>query len=318
MLSSLRLLILENPKTEHVIKNIGSLDKRRLKSWYQEACDLPSDLHAILDLFIWCCTEGEYAADTQDPRIFSNVFEKKAEEVALTKETLANLYFSHKTLFKESCNLLNKEIGAPLFIVFEGLDGSGKSTQIEILKSKLKLMGRKVHVTAEPTNSATGGLIRDTLSNNYKREPTELASLFLTDRISHNVNPAWGIQKILSEGTDVICDRYYYSSFAYQGLGTDLKWIIDMNLNCPEIMKPDLCIYLDVDPHRCKTRVDSERAHLEIFENDEDVMNKTRTQFLEIFKLLNETENIRIVDANRPANIVADEILTIVMNLSRR
>lgn len=315
MLSNLKLLVLENPTVEFVLEQLDSLDKNRLESWYEKSTHTVEEFNVILETFLWCCTEGEYVADTQNPEIFIKTFEEKATELGLNKEMLSSLYFSHSTLFNDYKNANEQEPDKPLFIVFEGLDGSGKSTQISMLKDKLKLMGRKVYVTAEPTNSATGGLIRDTLSNNYKREPSELASLFLTDRISHNVNPVWGIQKFLQNGTDIICDRYYYSSFAYQGLGTNLQWIMDMNLNCPQIMKPDLCIYLDVDPKRCKRRVDSERAHLEIFENDEEVMQKTRMQFFEVFKKLNSSENIRIVDANRPLNVVADEILTIVMGL---
>ncbi len=228
---------------------------------------------------------------------------------------LLNLKFSHNELLKDTEVVNSRDPEKPLFVVFEGLDGSGKSTQISMLKDKLRSMGRKVCVTAEPTSSTTGGLIRDALSNNYKREPAELAGLFLADRIAHNVNPVWGIKKTLEEGTDVICDRYYYSSFAYQGLGTDLKWVMDMNLNCPEILKPDLCIYLDVAPKSCKNRIDSERAHLEIFENDENFMNQTRLKFLEVFKKLNETENICIIDANRPIDTVADEIFAVVMGL---
>ena len=73
------------------------------------------------------------------------------------------------------------------FIVLEGLDGSGKSTQITLLAQALQAQGRKVHCTAEPTSSATGGLIRDTLSGSYARSGAELAALFLTDRIAHNV-----------------------------------------------------------------------------------------------------------------------------------
>ena len=317
MLSNLKLLVLENPSVEFILQQIDSLDKSRLENWYEKSTHISEEFSIILETFLWCCTEGEYAADTQNPEIFIKTFVNKANELGLNKEMLSSLYFSHSTLFNdyENSNANVNESKKPLFIVFEGLDGSGKSTQISMLKEKLKLMNRKVYVTAEPTNSATGGLIRDTLSNNYKREPSELASLFLTDRISHNVNPVWGIQKFLKDGIDIICDRYYYSSFAYQGLGTNLQWIIDMNLNCPQIIKPDLCIYLDVDPKRCKRRVDSERAHLEIFENDEEVMHKTRMQFFEVFKKLNSTENICIIDANRPKNVVADEILTIVMGL---
>lgn len=315
MMSNLKLLILENPTINFVLEHIDSIDQHRLENWYVKSTNMVEDFNVVLEVFLWCCTEGEYAADTQNPEIFTRTFEAKAKELNLNREILSSLFFSHHTLFDNYENTSIKGSNAPLFIVFEGLDGSGKSTQISMLREKLKLMGRKVYVTAEPTNSATGGLIRDTLSNNYKREPSELASLFLTDRISHNVNPVWGIQKFLREGTDIICDRYYYSSFAYQGLGTDMKWIIDMNLNCPQIIKPDLCIYLDVEPNKCKKRVDSERAHLEIFENDEKVMEQTRMQFFEVFKKLNSTENIRIIDANRPINVVADEILTIVMGI---
>lgn len=318
MLSNLKLLVLENPSVEYVLKHIDQIDRQRLESWYEKSTHIVEDFNTILDVFLWCCTDGEDAADTQNPEIFIKIFDTKANELRLDRETLSSLYFSHNTLFNDFGNKTKKKIDDPLFIVFEGLDGSGKSTQISMLREKLKLMGRKVYVTAEPTNSATGGLIRDTLSNNYKRKSSELASLFLTDRISHNVNPVWGIQKFLKEGTDVICDRYYYSSFAYQGLDTDLQWIIDMNLNCPQIIKPDLCIFLDVDSKRCKRRVDSERAHLEIFENDEKIMEKTRIQFFEVFKKLNTNENICIIDANRPINVVADEILTIVMEINQR
>ena len=203
----------------------------------------------------------------------------------------------------------------PLFIVFEGIDGSGKSTQIRMLQENLKLMGRNVCTTAEPTNSATGGLIRDTLSGNYKRSTPELASLFLTDRISHNVNPVWGIKKLLGEGKDVISDRYYYSSFAYQGLSTDIDWVLDMNLKCPDVQKPDLCIYLDVDPDSCKKRIDTNRTHLEIFELDPELMKKTRAKFFEVFEKLGDSENIRIVDANKPIDELANEIFEIVKGL---
>lgn len=200
------------------------------------------------------------------------------------------------------------------FIVFEGLDGSGKSTQIALLARRLRELGRKVSCTAEPTDSATGGLIRDTLNGDFRRTAAELGALFLTDRIAHNVNPARGIQKLLREGWDVICDRYYYSSFAYQGLSTDLNWVMEMNLNCPEIAKPDLCLFLDVDYRRCKDRLDRDRASLEIFERDAERMNATRRLFLEVFQKL-EGENIRILDANAAPEQVADQIFEAVRPL---
>ena len=81
------------------------------------------------------------------------------------------------------------------FIVFEGIDGAGKSTQIEMLRQKLIAEGRKVFITAEPTASVTGGILRDALSGNYKRTASELAAMFLSDRIFHNVNESVGINQ---------------------------------------------------------------------------------------------------------------------------
>ena len=321
MLSELKLTILENHELNFVKSNLTDTDKLRIQGWFTRqigASDSNLDFDKILDVFLWCCVEGEYAADTQNPQVFTRVFEEKAREIGVELSDLSSLFFSHTTLFEvvEESSILKRDSERGRFIVFEGLDGSGKSTQIERLAEKLKLLGRKVYCTAEPTNnSTTGGLIRDTLSNNYKRGATELAALFLSDRISHNVNPVWGIKKFLDDGIDVICDRYYYSSFAYQGLETDLKWVMDMNLNCPEIEKPDLCIFLDVDYKKCKARVDRERPHLEIFESDESLMDSTRRQFYEVFKLLNQKEYIQIIDANRSINAVSDEIYRIVMAL---
>lgn len=201
------------------------------------------------------------------------------------------------------------------FIVLEGLDGSGKSTQITRLAQSLRARGRRVHCTAEPTDSATGGLIRDTLSGNYRRSGAELGALFLTDRIAHNVNPVWGFQRLLEEGWDVICDRYYYSSFAYQGLSTDLEWVMDMNLKCPEIARPDLCVFLDVDYKKCKERLDRDRASLEIFERDPEQMNATRQLFFTVFQRLEGRENIQVVDANDAPDQVAARIFALVEQL---
>ena len=94
-------------------------------------------------------------------------------------------------------------------IVFEGIDGAGKTTQIELLTRRLQERGRRVYRTAEPTESVSGGLLRDALSGVSKRTPCEMAALFVLDRIFHNTNPVNGIERMLADGVDVICDRYY-------------------------------------------------------------------------------------------------------------
>ena len=199
------------------------------------------------------------------------------------------------------------------FIVFEGIDGAGKSTQIEKLRQKLVSEGRKVFITAEPTASVTGGILRDALSGNYKRCPSELAAMFLSDRIFHNVNESVGINQALERGFDVISDRYYYSSFAYQGLESDIDWVINMNLNCPDIRKPDLCIFLDLDAEKSKARIDTNRATVEIFENEE-TLDKIRNKFFDVFKRLPD-ENIAIIDASGSVDEVFEKISAVVDKL---
>ena len=200
------------------------------------------------------------------------------------------------------------------FIVFEGIDGSGKSTQIRLLESNLKSRGREVYVTAEPTASVSGGLLRDALSGVSKRSACELAALFLLDRINHNVSEAGGIEKMLEAGYDVICDRYYYSSFAYQGMDTDLKWVMDQNLNCPDILQPDLCLFLDVPPAECDARIEKGRAQREIYESGVETITRIRDKYVEVFSLL-EGHNIAIINASRTPEEVASDVFEAVLQI---
>lgn len=200
------------------------------------------------------------------------------------------------------------------FIVFEGLDGSGKSTQIRCLEQRLRDMGRRVDVTAEPTVSALGGLVRDALSGFTPRSGGEIAALFMADRVQHNVNPVWGIQKMLASGFDVICDRYYYSSMAYQGTVTDPDWVERINLDCPEIRRPDLCVFLDVDYERCRRRMEEGRAFLEIYENEASMI-ATRRRYYAVFEELKERDRIAVIDADRPVEEVAEDVFRAVLPL---
>ena len=197
------------------------------------------------------------------------------------------------------------------FIVFEGIDGAGKTTQIELLAKRLREQGRAVYCTAEPTESVSGGLLRDALSGVSHRTVCEMAAMFVFDRINHNVNPVNGIQKMLADGFDVICDRYYYSSLAYQGSGTDPEWVSNMNLNCPEIMRPDVCIFLDLTPEQSMARINRNRATQEIYENEEK-LTQVRNQFYRVFEQLRERDNIQIVDAYRTVEEIHRDIVALV------
>ena len=197
------------------------------------------------------------------------------------------------------------------FIVFEGLDGAGKTTQIELLAKKLRADGRRVYQTAEPTESVSGGLLRDALAGVSKRTTCEMAALFVLDRIFHNVNPVNGIEKMLADGYDVICDRYYYSSMAYQGSDTDPVWVRDANLNCPEIRRPDVCIFLDLTPAQSMERINRGRATQEIYENEEK-LTAVRNQFYRVFEELRDCDNIRVVDAYRSIEEIHEEIVSLL------
>ncbi len=203
----------------------------------------------------------------------------------------------------------NKQRGR--FIVFEGLDGAGKSTQIEWLARRLREKGRRVYCTTEPTESVTGGLLRDALGGVSHRTAAEMAALFVLDRTFHNSNPVNGIQKMLNDGYDVICDRYYYSSMAYQGSETDPDWVRDMNLNCPEIMRPDICIFLDLTPQQSMARITGGRATKEIYENEER-LTLVRDRFYAVFEELKGRENIHVVDAFRTIEEIHEEIAGLI------
>lgn len=184
------------------------------------------------------------------------------------------------------------------FVVFEGLDGSGKSTQLKLAKKKLEALGEKVYVTAEPTNSETGKYLRRILSESLDKDMYLQSALFLADRIEHITNPDDGIEKYLSEGYTVICDRYYYSSFAYQGTASDIEWVMNINMGCERVIKPDLCLFFDVNPDTCKHRIDTTREKPELYEKDIENIRRIRENFVDVFNRLKGEHNIEIIDAN--------------------
>ena len=198
------------------------------------------------------------------------------------------------------------------FIVIEGLDGSGKSTQINRLAAHLRQNGRRVHLTAEPTVSTTGGMLRDALGGVTKKTACELAAMFVVDRIFHNVNPVNGINKMLDDGYDVICDRYYYSSMAYQGSETDFDWVRDMNVRCPEIRKPDLCIFFDLDPEICMKRIGANRSTTEIYEKKE-TLERVRARYMDIFAQLE--DNVVVIDTAADIESISKEVCRVVDEL---
>ncbi len=201
------------------------------------------------------------------------------------------------------------------FIVFEGIDGSGKTTQAHMLAEYLEKNGRRATLTAEPTTLPSGRALREALGGKIQRTECQMAVMFVDDRIVHNVHPTEGIGALLDSGVDVICDRYYYSTLAYQGQSTDYEWVKSMNINCPEIRKPDLCIYIDLLPTQSLERISKGRESIEIYENL-DTLTKVREQFLSVISDLKLTDNICIIDGYRSIEAVFNDIIYAVDSLN--
>ena len=195
------------------------------------------------------------------------------------------------------------------FIVFEGLDGTGKTTQIKRLARYLEESGEKVFVTAEPTEFPSGRLIRRVLSGEVASTPWATAALFLADRIRHCADPENGIAGHLAAGETVITDRYYFSTFAYQGYETDLDWAMEMHYGCPELLRPDLVLFLTMSPEKCMERITAGRPAeaIEIYENTA-ALTKISAQFDRVFDLLRDREHIVYIDADGTRDEVAERI----------
>ena len=200
------------------------------------------------------------------------------------------------------------------FIVLEGIDGAGKTTQAALLEAHLRAQGREVARTAEPTGFPSGVALRRALGGKVEKSECEMAVLFVEDRIAHNIHPTEGILSLLARGVDVICDRYYYSTLAYQGHATDYEWVKSMNLRCPQIRKPDLCVYLDLLPEQSLERIRAGRESLEIYENAE-TLERVRNAFLSVFRDPELTERIAIIDAYRAPEEIARDLAAAVDSL---
>ena len=200
-------------------------------------------------------------------------------------------------------------MGKGKFIVFEGLDGTGKTTQIKKLAQELERRGERVFVTAEPTSFPSGQLIRRVLSGEVPSTPWSTAALFLADRIRHCADPEDGVAAHLEAGETVITDRYYFSTFAYQGCETDLQWTMDMHYRCPELLRPDLVFFLTMSPEKCMERITANRPAeaIEIYENTA-ALTKISRQFDTVFSLLRDRENIVYIDADGTVDEVAARV----------
>jgi dTMP kinase len=193
------------------------------------------------------------------------------------------------------------------FIAFEGIDGSGKSTQVKLLTEHLIAAGHKVHVTCEPSEGPIGKMIRDIFTHKMEADHKTIAGLFVADRLDHLLNKRDGILKKLEEGYTVLTDRYYFSSYAYQSPYMDLNWVINANSLSAELLRPDLNVYIDITAETSIERIKKGRTSTELYETLENLQN-VRAKYFEVMELLKDEEKVMVTDGNRSPELIADEI----------
>lgn len=193
------------------------------------------------------------------------------------------------------------------FICFEGLDGSGKSTQAGLLASELEKRGRKTFLTAEPTAGAIGRLIRQVLRHEFRTTPCALALLYAADRNHHLYNEEDGIVRNIRDGRVVISDRYFYSSIAYQGNTADVGYIRTINA----YPHPEYVIYIDTPVDVCMARITSRGEGKELFDRTE-FLKKVKDSFDSIFTALPPEVHFLRVDGSAPVDEQREKIASFV------
>lgn len=193
------------------------------------------------------------------------------------------------------------------FYVFEGIDGCGKTTQAVLLRNKLEEIGHKAVITKEPTDRPIGLLIRKIMSGETAVDSRATVHLFAADRIDHITAPETGILALLESGTDVISDRYVYSSYAYQSIDSGTDIVSEANRTAEQLLVPDAVIYIDIPPEAAMERIETARENIEIYENIQR-LTKVRENYLNVFQRLKDQVNIFMYDGTTPPETIADEI----------
>ncbi len=198
-----------------------------------------------------------------------------------------------------------------LFITFEGADGSGKTTQLNNIKSFLEEKGYDVVITREPGALNIGQKIRNILLHHdgIVSDKCEMF-LFLADRANHVET---FIKPAIEQGKIVLCDRHVDSTIAYQGYGRgqDINLLKELNKIAVNGINPDLTLLFDVSTETAQTRVGNEKDRME--SAGIEFHRKVRNGYLELYK--ENPNRIKLINANNSIETVFEDTKNIIINL---
>lgn len=190
-----------------------------------------------------------------------------------------------------------------MFVTFEGIDGSGKSTQAELLRERLEASGLDVVVTREPGGTDLGERIRELLLHGGHVSPWAEALLYAASRAQH-VDEV--IRPALERGEWVVCDRYVDSSVAYQGVGRELGLdrVLDLNLAAVGGLMPEHTFLLELDPAETSGRLQGDHDRLE--REPGDFHARVAAGYRELAARF--PDRIAVLDATLPPDTLAEEV----------
>jgi len=195
------------------------------------------------------------------------------------------------------------------FIVFEGIDGSGKSTQARLLAQALQARGLPVLATRQPSDGAVGKVMRSATDGILPLENETMALLVAADRFQHvhdEIKPA------LAAGKFVICDRFYHSSFAFQGIDDGaFARVAAYNAQVIASQKPDITFFLDVPPEECMHRITAGRNYGGRYDSVAQ-LTAVRARYLQIFAQVQPEEIICMLNGSASKEAIAAQVLATI------
>lgn len=204
------------------------------------------------------------------------------------------------------------------FVVLEGIDGAGTSTQTQLLHVRLQQENIPAAVSCEPSKGPVGALIRQGLQKRVQFDERTLALLFAADRVDHLYNVHDGVFKHCQQGMVEISDRYVWSSLAYQGVSLPPEWIKEINRLAVE---PDLLVFLDISPADALRRVRKKQAELELYDDRaylEHVARNYRRLVQEAWADPQSHSRVIVLDALKPREELAETIWAEVHGLVKK